>query len=206
MKGHNFFDYLLGFAVFGIGFVCSKSFSSERFSVVNDLNIIDLVSLLLTPILAYIVYSVLDKNKEDRSKEKDLIIKRIDEIYEYIDANYIKTVSNENLNYSSIITSLKRMNMQIKNSKKLLQLANIQIEEIFIDEILSVIKELKDLETNILTNAQVQLLPSNQINPIIVTNGTVNYSNLRLDEIEEKFDELKNKVMGYQFRINRANN
>ena len=206
MKEHNVLQYFLGLSIFGIGFVSAKVISGGQFEIDKNLNVIDLSSLLLTPVLAYIVYSVLDKNKEDRTKEKELILKRIDDFYTFIDSFYLRTISNSNLSYSLTLSDLKRLNDQIKNAQKLLTLANIAIEDNYINNVLVTIRELKELKTDILTNAQVAALSVNSANPIVVAAGIVIYSSSRLNEIEGKFDDLKNQVILFQLKINRAAN
>ena len=204
MKDNKFLDWLFGFSIFGIGFVTSKTISFHHFKIDSDINLLDLASIFITIMLAYLVYAILDKNKEDRVKEKELILKRVDDIYTYIELNQYKIV-NGSVKYSDYASFIKRCNNQVSNIEDFIKLTKIQLNIQCKDEIFANTRDLKNLMTNTLTNEEIIKL-NLETNPIIVEAGNVTYSDERLEQIELKFEELKNTIIKYQLIINRGIN
>ena len=82
------------------GFIIGKSISAiPYFNISKEIDVIAILSIFATIFIAYLVYNFLDKNKEDRVREKELILKRVEEIYNFTHNFYLDTLDS-NVKYS----------------------------------------------------------------------------------------------------------
>ncbi|HEX8268874.1 MAG TPA: hypothetical protein VF581_03190 [Flavobacterium sp.] len=196
------FWFIFYLFIFIVGFVWAKCYDFDNFEIDNKINVVDIFSIILTFLLAFFVYSYLDKYKEVRVKEKELILNRVQEIYLFIDASYRESL-NGTIEYTRPAYIVKRINIQLDNVGQMLAVAQINLHSSFNIEIKLLSRQLKSLMTDSLTLTQLNNLQS-QVNPIVISNNIATYSDLRRNQIELKYDQLKNKVSEYQLRINRA--
>ena len=188
---------------FGFSLRCIISYQISDFSLDKNINIVDLTSLFLTLFLAYLVYAVLDKNKETRVKEKDIIINRIQEIYDFVQTVSL-THNDSRADFTPTVANLKRLHRHFVNIDKIVKLTTIDMPSKYKDELLTLTRDLKSLMTSTLQTAEIQDYTQAQIPiPISISEGQIIYSAIRNNEILVKFDDIKNKIIEYQFEVNK---
>src|SRR5258706_6320244 len=100
-------------AFLSTGFVVGKIFSVSYFSIDTKINIIDVLSILTTLFAAYVLSTVIDKEKEDHRTEKDLILKRIEDIYQLIEDTNLKLTAST-VPYQVAASKIKRIYISLK--------------------------------------------------------------------------------------------
>ncbi|GGG35391.1 hypothetical protein [Christiangramia forsetii] len=188
-------------AIFFLGFVTSKYISIPYFRINNELDPVALFSALVSVIVVYLFYIYIDKDKEDRVREKDLVLGRIEEVYQLIKDQSFQ-ITSSSLEYSKAAANTKRITVQLKNIEELLKATNINHHKKEFDEVLQQVRSVKDLLTSY--KAPKGELTQDYIPDIKVEQGTAYYSPNRMKQINSAYDALKTKVLTYQLKINRA--
>ncbi|WP_276496691.1 hypothetical protein [Pontibacter litorisediminis] len=190
----------LGIAVlvltFGFGLLLGVYLKKGIFKLDDEINIVDLTSLIATFYIAYFVATYFETKKEADKVDKELILRRLEELYSIIQETDLK-VATGSIEYSEAASYAKRLSVSIRNVGLLLDLASITNTKISgtTTTLYSHIRNIKNLLT---TTPRL-----NQLNPpLIVSNGTVSLTPGRVQEIEMEQDELKFNLLKYQMLIN----
>ncbi|MBU2949708.1 hypothetical protein KO493_03240 [Tamlana agarivorans] len=186
-----------------IGFILSKYFQIPHVTLAKEVDGVNLLAILVSIVIAYVFYKYFDKAKENRVREKELIIARVEEIYQYVKETSNK-INDKKIEYTQATSSLKRLVIQIKSIEKLLNIADIQINNECRKEIIEITRSLRELQTDSPSKSiYADDLESIDL-PIKVKEGIIFYSESRFNEINSEYDKLKNKILEYQLVINRA--
>lgn len=195
------FKAVVAVAFFLLGFVTSKFVSIPYFSISNELDPVAVFTAIISIIIVYLFYTLIDKDKEDRVREKDLVLGRIEEIYQLVKDQSFQ-ITSSSLEYSKAAANTKRISVQLRNIEDLLKAANINHHEKELDDILKQVRVLKYRLTYYSPPKGQTII--DHIPEIVVNNGTAFYSPNRMKQINTAYDALKTKVLTYQLKINRA--
>jgi hypothetical protein len=196
---NSIFKFLLLASVLVIGIVIGKFTNLNYFTISKEINLIELVSLSATIFLAYIVSKVIEKDNQEKRVEKDLLIKRIDDIYNLIEDSNVKVISGQ-IKYQDAASHFKRINISLKCIFRILEKTKIIEFEIQKNEILQCIKKLRDLLTN--TPMETDINKSNLDNS--VKDSIIHFTHSRILEIESGYDGLRDKILILQLEINKG--
>lgn len=195
LKG--FFYFCLVF----LGFAIAKLFNVFPYFLVNkNIDILNLLSLLFSVLIFYFIYSFVDKEKDANSREKDLLINRIEELYQVIkDQSY--TLVDDQLHYTTAAAYSKRIRLQLTAIIQLTEQANLKIDKALTDRCHVEIKKLKEKLTD---TPRLDLETEEEEAPVKVSKGVIYYSESRRLEVESQYDSLMNEILSLQLHLNRA--
>lgn len=203
LKGRS--KYVIGacllFSAFSIGIVVGKLVDFKYFKVDKSVNIIDVVSVAVTIFAAYIVTKVLDKEKQDNRTEKDLIIKRTEDIYQLIDESNSKVIVGA-IKYQEAASHFKRISVSLNCIYRIIANTKIEINEQLKKDIFGNIKKLRDLLTNTPKISETDIHNSNLSNE--VKDSIVHLTQNRIVEIETEYDKLRDNILLLQLVVNKA--
>lgn len=197
---NNFTNISIGILLITIGILIGKYISFPYFEISKTIDLVNIASIVVTIILAIIITTFFDKRKSDFRIEKDLIIKRVDNIYEICSKLQLEAISGE-IPYIEAASSIKRINTSINSVYKLISKCKFNTDESTKNEFKSCIGDLR----NILTDTP--LISEKEINsadiPISVKDGVIHFNRNRISQIELKFDTLKDLLLEWQIVINK---
>lgn len=188
-------------AILAVGIVLGKFINVSYFKIEEKIDLISIVSLAVTLFAAWYISKILDKEKEDSRTEKDLILKRTEDIYQLIDGSHQKVVSGK-IPFQEASSHLKRINTSISSIYRILEKIPLQTDQVLKENLLINNRKLRDLLTNtpIINDQQIQ--GSNL--PIEVKNGIIYLNRNRIAEIEFEYDKLKDNILLMQLSINKC--
>lgn len=183
-----------------LGVIIGKFINFPHFVISKDIDLINILSIIVTIGLAVAITTFFDKRKSDYRTEKDLIIKRVDDIYNICSILQTEAISG-NIEYTEAAYSIKRINVAINSVYALINMSNFNVEDGTKNNFKTSISELKDILTNTpkISEKEVEL---SEI-PISVKNGVIHFNRERISQIEMKFDKLKNLLLEWQIMINK---
>lgn len=170
------------------------------FVVDKSIDITNISTLIISVWLTIIITTIFDKQKNDYRIEKDLIIKRVDSIYEI--ANNLQLESNSGkIHISEASSSIKRINTSLQSVYSIVDKCKFTISSEIQAKIKACISDLR----NILTNTpSIEVTSSSYESlPIEIKDSMIYYNRDRLSQIEVKFDLLKNLLLELQIDINK---
>jgi len=185
------------FFLFGLIFQRFTDFSYFKFS--NEIDLVNIFSLLVTIWLAIFVATVIDKQKSNLRNEKDLIIKKVESIFAVVELIHAKTIRGS-FTYVDAASLTKRLNTSLQTIYKVLEKTNLTIQEETKLNFKSTISELRDLLTNTPKLDEFKLVSEKP--PIVVKDGILHISNSRVSVIESKCEQLKNQLLELEIEIN----
>ena len=189
--------YLI-FVIFGI--IIGKIISFPFFKISKEIDLINLLSIIVTIGLAILITTYFDKRKSDYRTEKDLIIKRVDDIYSICSVLQIEAISGK-IPYTEAASSIKRINVSIKSVYSLINKSNINVDNETKQKFKKSLSELKDILTDTPMISEEEIASSDI--PISVKNGVIHFNRERVSQIEFKFDKLKDLLLEWQILINK---
>ncbi len=80
--GNRFSTAVLYFSLIILGFIFSRFINIPHVNVSQNIDILNILSILTTIWLAFFITNVLEKKNSNRRTEKDLIIARVASLYE----------------------------------------------------------------------------------------------------------------------------
>lgn len=156
---------------------------------------ITLFQIAITLFLGIYVASKIQQNKS----EKDLIIKRIESIMEYVEECHT-AISDGEIEYSEAASRMKRTSTLILGIKAATSKLRIGGMETDFSEILENVKKIKDLTTDTPNNVQTVISKSNL--PLEVQEGLIRITADRINVITIEYDKLKHKLLMLQLSVN----
>ncbi len=200
-KSKTIFRIILLSALFVVGVVAGKLIDLPYFKIQKKIDLISIISISATLFAAWYIAKIIDKEKVENRSEKDLILKRTEDIYKLVDESYQKIVLGK-IVFQEAATHLKRINISIGGIYRTLDQVNLVTDLKIRANILSNTRKLRDLLTNtpILDDGQIQ--GSNL--PIEIKHGIIHLNKNRIAEIESEYDKLKDNILLMQLSINRA--
>ncbi len=181
---HKLFETFVLVGIFTSGFVFGFIFKFPFFTISREIEIMDIVSIAVTILALYFVSKVLDKSKDEKRMEKDLIIKRTEEYYDNL-VEFKKKVSQNNLIYQDVAMQCKNMKIGINLLVSLMGVGKINVSTVKIGIIQKLIKKVLQLLT----------LRTNVVNSVII----LTTSELRIIDME--IEKLKNLILNLEFDI-----
>lgn len=146
------------------------------------------------------IYTYIDKEKDENSREKDLIINRVEEVYQFVKDQSYSFVDNQ-LSLTSAAAYIKRIRVQVTSIEELLIVADRKYDGNFSKELNDILRELKDLLTKTPVKQKANIPDGFSIK---VINNIVYSSEERMNLIEVTYDRLRNKILEFQLQINRS--
>jgi len=182
-----------------IGFLIGKFITFPFFEVSKTIDLVSLLSIVVTIWLAIIITTVFDKHKSNHRTEKDLVIKRVDNIYN-ISCILQKEASSGKIPYTEAASSIKRINTSIFSVYNLVEKCQFSLHLEIKNKLKDSIGNLRDTLTNspMMTEEQIQKADI----PIEVKDGIIHYNRQRINQIESNFDNLNDLLLELQIRIN----
>ena len=200
MRGEKILNVFFFICVLLMGYVLSFVFQIEKKHIEYKINILDAISFIATLLLAYIIYDVIDRNKEVRVREKEIILKKTDEFYSFIDERQ-KIIADNSVSFNHVSRIQKRIDSQIVIIESLIKQCNLTTGKDFKGEFRKLANDLNKLLTLTPTNLQIT---QGVIVEIVISNNIVTYTLRRLSDIEDQFESLKSKIAEYQIKINNS--
>lgn len=188
-------------ASFATGIVVGKLFDFKYFKVDSYINVVDVISVAVTMFAAYIVTKVLDKEKQDNRTEKDLIIKRTEDIYQLIDDSNNKVITGA-IKYQEAASHFKRINVSLNCIYRIMLNTRIETNDQLKKDILGNTKKLRNLLTDTPKISETDIQNSNLPNE--VKDSIVHLTQNRIVEIETEYDKLRDNILLLQLTINKA--
>ncbi len=180
------------------GYIIARLIDMPHFEMSKTIDISNVFSLLMTAWLAILISAVFEKKNSDNRIEKDLIISRIENIYDI--AASLQIESNTGSIYLiEANSSLKRINTSLSSIYRIVLKCQFSISDEMKEKIKNCISELKDILTN--TPALPPQINDPQV-PIEIRENIIYYNRDRMAQIEIKFDTLKDLLLELQIEIN----
>ena len=171
------------------------------FVIEYKLSVTHLASILSTVFIAILISYYFDNEKHDNRKEKELIIKRVDDIYTLIENISVK-IEDGSISYQQAASKVKRINLAFINVFDILKSSKIKLKQDFKSEFLDKSKALRDLLTKTPVFTEEQLIGTDL--PIEVKDGIINYNESRIAEIDTLFEKIKGQIVKLQLTINKG--
>lgn len=175
-----------------IGFLISKIVKVPGITFAKELNPLHGISILFTLFIAIYVSLMLDKHKESKKIQRDLVFDRIHNLLECINSI---NIDKDKFILTEVTSTLKKIGIQLNYVKKFIKLTNITKKE-FKDKFDLHYKKLKDLMTNTPITEGTNGNP-----PIECVRGKLIYNSDRKREIELQVEQFKNLIFDLQFEI-----
>ncbi|MEX2345699.1 MAG: hypothetical protein WD604_08810 [Balneolaceae bacterium] len=183
-----------------IGVLIGKFISFPNFEISRSLDLVNISSIIVTILLAVLITVFFDKRKNDNRIEKDLILRRVDNVYEITNELQKESISGE-IPYTEAASSIKRINTSIQSIYRTVEKCQFSIKNDIKESIKFAIGDLRDILTDTpkVTEEQIE----NSDLPIEVKNGIIHFNRQRIGQIESKFDRLKDCLLELEIRINK---
>ena len=183
-----------------IGIVIGKFLNFQYFEISKEIDLVNITSIITTILLAILITLLFDKQKSDNRIEKDLILRRIDNIYAITNELQKESILGE-IKYTEAASSIKRISTSIQSIYKTVNKCQFTIKEDIKTLIKNAISELRNILTDTpkITDKQIE---SSDL-PIEVKDGIIKYNKERINQIEARFDTLKDCLLELEIRINK---
>ena len=181
--------------IFIAGFLLGKLYKIPYFELEKKINPVDIFSIVVTISLAIIITKYIEKEKEDTRTEKDLLIKRLDNIFDWLEDNKAKIYLEAY--YQEVTYYIKKISTNINYLFSAIAETEIKANNLKSD-INNSIKNIRDLMTN------TPLIYDLFNNPITVEKNIIKYSIFRKNEIEVEHDHLIESLLRLQLLINKS--
>ena len=192
-------NVFLGVSILICGIIIGKLIDWPMFKVDKNVNLVDLFSIVITFLIAYFIARVIEKQKEDYREEKNLLINKLDEVFNIIDETSEK-VDTRQIKYQEAASKVKRININLTCIFTAINKSSIIIDEEDQKEISRKVINLRNLLTNTPRIDEGSIKKSNL--PLEVKSGIIHISETRVIEIETEFNKLKNLIFGLQMKVN----
>lgn len=183
-----------------IGVIIGKFINFPYFHISKTIDLVNVTSILVTVLLAILITVLFDKRRSDNRIEKNIILRRVDNIYEITNELQQKSVSGE-IPYTEAASSIKRINTSMHSIYRTVDKCQFSIEEHIKTLIKSSISELRDILTDTPKLTEDQIIKTDL--PIEVKDGIIKFNRQRINQIEAKFDTLKDCLLELEIIINR---
>lgn len=183
-----------------VGILIGKFVSFAHFEISPKIDLVNITSILVTVLLAILITVFFDKRKSDNRIEKDLILRRVDNVYEITNELQKESISGK-IPYTEAASSIKRISTAMQSIYKTVDKCEFTIKDDIKTSIQSAISQLRDLLTDTPKMTEDQIESSDL--PIEVRDGIIKYNRQRIGQIEAKFDLLKDCLLELEIRINK---
>lgn len=183
-----------------IGILIGKFVDFPHFEISKSVDLINITSIVVTVLIAILITVFFDKRKSDNRIEKDLILRRVDNVYEITNDLQRESISGE-IPYTEAASSIKRINTSMQSIYKTVDKCEFSIKDDIKNLIKKSIGDLRNVLTDTpkITEDQIE----NSDLPIEVKDGIIKYNRQKIGQIEAKFDSLKDCLLELEIRINK---
>ena len=179
-------------ALIAIGLLIGKIITVPGITCSKELNPLEGVSILFSLFALIYVALILDKHKEVKKNQRELIFKRIDDLDRCVDST--RLVDNR-INFKEAVSCLKKINRLSMYVGRFIVLVNISEDEFT----KSFQKMHKDL--NVLMTFTPAKLKRGQNHPIKCEKGMLIYSDERVYEIESAIEFIKSYLYDLLLKV-----
>jgi len=197
----NILKVVFCFCLILIGILTGKFVYFPYFEISKNIDLVNVTSIVVTVFLAVLISVFFDKQKSDNRIEKDLILRRVENVYEITNELQKESISGEIL-HAEAIFSAKRIYTSMQSIYKTVDKCQFSIKDDIKTSIQNTIVELKDILTYTPLKVTEDQIEKSDL-PIEIKEGIVKYSRQRINRIEAKFDVLKDFLFELEIRINR---
>lgn len=183
-----------------LGILIGKYIDFPYFEISKSIDLTNLLSILVTILLAILITVFFDKRKNDNRVEKDLILRRVENVYEITNELQREAISGV-IPYTEAASSIKRINTSMQSIYKTVEKCEFSIKDDIKESIKIAISDLRDILTDTPKFNEAQIKSSDL--PIEVKDGVIKYNRQRIGQIEAKFDILKDKLLELEIRVNK---
>lgn len=171
------------------------------FIIDYKLSISHIASISTTLFIAILISYYFENEKHYNRKEKELIIKRVDDIYILIE-NISANIEDGTISYQQAASKVKRINLAYINIFEILKSSKLKVQSNFKNDFSTKNRELKNLltKTPVISEEQLDIVDL----PIEVKNGIINYNESRIAEIDTLFEKIKSQTVKLQLEINKC--
>lgn len=192
---HRVLYVIIGILIFAIGVTIGKLIDWGYFILNKEISIIEALSLFATIGAAIYIANVLEKEVQDKRNEKDLLLKRSEEISKKID-DCLDTISVDNIPFFKVTHGIQRLTLSIRYVLEAIARSKKTFESDLGSTYMEDIRFLRQFLTD--------TPKGNSTNPdLSIENDLIRISPRRQILIEMKLEELKNKLFVLQIEINR---
>lgn len=188
----------LTFIVFG--YAIARLFDIPHFEVAKSIDISNVITLIVTAWLAILITTVFEKQNNNHRVEKDLIITRVDNVFEIAASLQLESNTGK-IHLTEASSSIKRINTSLKSIYKIVDKCHFTITDDIKERIKNDLSDLRDILTNTPVISDEQLNSENL--PIEIKDSIVHYNKDRVSQIEVKFEGIKDLLLELQIEINK---
>lgn len=199
VKKINLVNVAISLSIFVFGFVIGKIINFPFFEMDKNINLVHIASLGTTVLIAILVSKVINKETQECRVEKDLLIKKLDDLLGLIETIHSDIFKKE-IDYSSAAATIKRIRGSLTYILEITKQVPILIEKDLLEGITNTISELKDKLTNTPSNLETDI----ENLPLKVKNGIIHIHKDRLTLVEGVIGKLKNQILSLQLVINKG--
>jgi len=182
---------------FGYGF--SRFIDIPHFEIAKTIDIANVLALIVTAWIAILITTVFEKQNNDHRVEKDLIITRVDNIYEIADSLQLGSNSGS-IHITEASSSLKRINTALNSIYRVVAKCHFVINDDIIERLNSILADIRIMLTDTPSVTEEQLNATDL--PIEIKDSIVHFNKERVSQLEVKFDTLKDLLLELQLHIN----
>ena len=187
-------------SIFVIGFLIAKFFDFPFFEISKKIDLVSISSIIVTVWLAIVISTVFDKRKSNFRMEKDLVIRRVESIYNIVNKLQVEAITGE-IAYTEAASSIKRINTSLKSVYSLINQCQYDIDDTIKDKFQTSLSELRNVLTNTPRIIESEIKKADL--PMSVKDGVIYFNRQKISDIESKFDALKDLLLGFQIDINK---
>jgi len=182
------------------GYAISRFVNLPHFEVSKTIDISNVITLIVTAWLAILISTVFEKQNNDNRIEKNLIITRVDNVFDMAASLQLESNSGT-IHLTEASSSIKRINSSLISIYKIVDKCQFSITDDIKERIKNNISDLRSFLTNtpVITDEE---LTSKDL-PIKIKDSIVHYNKDRISQLEVKFDELKDLLLELQIEINK---
>lgn len=183
-----------------VGVLIGKFIDFPDFQISKNIDLVNISSIVVTVLLAILITVFFDKRRSDNRVEKDLILRRVDNVYEITNELQKESISGQ-IPYTEAASSIKRISTSMQSIYRTVEKCQFSIKNDIKTAIKKSISELRDILTDTpkMTEDQIE----NTDLPIEVKDGIIKFNRQRVNQIEAKFDILKDCLLELEIRINK---
>jgi hypothetical protein len=150
----------------------------------------------LTLSVAWFITRAIEKDKEDYKNEKELFLRRTEDVNKIVEESYNK-ISSGTVLLVDVTSALKRIDVALEAIHNMTARANLTIDSQIKSELTSNNRQLN----NLLTDTGITPPGTTKIPDVAVNNGLITLSPNRVIEAQATFDELKTNILRFQLAI-----
>lgn len=182
--------FLLGGVAIGL------PFSIEGFSFSSKIELFDLISLIVTVILAIYVATSLERRVQDDRIEKELHIEQINKIEQSL-REIEDILRGENIQYNDVISRISKIRIKKNNIFSALQECLPEHNSSIKEKVNSITQTIDSLK-RLLTDTSVDSGPD-----VVMKDGILTYSLTRVSDINNAICGLENDLYRLKIILNR---